>query len=128
MEAPMSELGPEARAILDAGRAGDEPSAADRARMRARVMSAVAAGAIGPASQAAVKAGGVTAKGALPLGWKVLTGLAVLGLVGAGLLSSRARYDAGAPAPSASIANASLADTPGHEGTFAPTPSAQPVP
>ncbi|MDI1482808.1 hypothetical protein [Polyangium sp. y55x31] len=40
----MSELGPEARAILLAGRDGDDPSPADRARLRRALSAAIAAG------------------------------------------------------------------------------------
>ncbi|MDI1448370.1 hypothetical protein [Polyangium sp. 6x1] len=40
----MSELGPEARAILLAGRDGDDPSPADRARVRRGLAAAIAAG------------------------------------------------------------------------------------
>ncbi|MDC0740200.1 hypothetical protein [Polyangium mundeleinium] len=40
----MSELGPEARAILLAGRDGDDPSPADRARLRRALAAAIAAG------------------------------------------------------------------------------------
>ncbi len=38
-------LGKDARALLDAARGGDDPSAADRARVREKVMTAVGAGA-----------------------------------------------------------------------------------
>ncbi|MDI3288948.1 hypothetical protein [Polyangium sp. 15x6] len=40
----MSELGPEARAILLAGRDGDDPSPEDRARVRRALAAAIAAG------------------------------------------------------------------------------------
>ena len=40
----MSELGPEARSILDAARAGDEPNDDDRRRVRAKVMRRVGIG------------------------------------------------------------------------------------
>jgi len=48
----MNELGPEARAILEAGRHGDDPTSADRARVRGAVMHAIAAGGVGAAAAA----------------------------------------------------------------------------
>jgi hypothetical protein len=57
----MSELGPEAREILRNGRDGDDPLPADRARVHAALMAAIAAGAAqtiaGEASASMAKAG-----------------------------------------------------------------------
>lgn len=42
----MSELGPDAREILRNGRSGDDPAPADRTRIHAALMAAIAAGAV----------------------------------------------------------------------------------
>ncbi len=65
----MSELGPEARSVVDAGRAGDDPTPRDRARVRAALMTAIAAGSAGTAAvvgEGAAAAG--AAKGAAAVG------------------------------------------------------------
>lgn len=49
----MSELGPDAREILRNGRNGDDPSPADRTRIHAALMAAIAAGAVTTAVTAA---------------------------------------------------------------------------
>jgi hypothetical protein len=103
MEAPVSELGPEARAVVEAGRAGDEPTASDRARNRAALMAAIAAGGAATAVAEAAAASGaakVTAAGAFTLGWgwkAIVVGLAVAGAVGTGVALTRS--PAGAPSP-----------------------------
>jgi hypothetical protein len=40
----VTDLSPESRALLDAARGADDPAAADRDRVRARVAAAIAAG------------------------------------------------------------------------------------
>jgi hypothetical protein len=52
----MTELGPEARALLEQTRDGDDPSERDRARMRQRLAVAMAAAATGAAVSAAAPA------------------------------------------------------------------------
>lgn len=49
----MSELGPDAREILRNGRNGDDPSPADRTRIHAALMAAIAAGAVTTAANTA---------------------------------------------------------------------------
>jgi len=49
----MSELGPDAREILRNGREGDNPSPADRARIRTALMASIAAGAASTVSPSA---------------------------------------------------------------------------
>jgi hypothetical protein len=101
MEAAMSDIGPEGRAVLDGGRDGDDPGPADRARIRAAVMRSIAVGtALGAASATTEAAAGVARAGLLASGWKVVAGLVVMGAVGAGLVVSRERP----PAPSAARA------------------------
>jgi hypothetical protein len=80
MEAAMNELGPQARAILEAGRDGDDPTAADRARIRASVARAIAGGGASLAAEAALPA---KASGALAGGWKVFLTVVAIGAVGA---------------------------------------------
>jgi hypothetical protein len=84
----MTELGPEARSILDAGRAGDDPTPADRERLRGAVFRAVAAGAAASAASAATEvAAAVAPKGAVffSVGWKVVVGVVVAGAVYVGV-------------------------------------------
>ena len=76
----MKELSPEARAILEAGRYGDDPTPEDRARLRATIMRATAMGAaVGVALTAGNAAGGAltAVKGAMVI--KLLTVAAVVG-------------------------------------------------
>lgn len=57
----MSELSPEARALLDGTRDGDDPSERDRARMRQRLSLAIAAAGAGAAASAAAPAAATAA-------------------------------------------------------------------
>ncbi|MRG93992.1 hypothetical protein [Polyangium spumosum] len=101
----MNELGPEARAILDAGRDGDDPSPADRARLRRALSAAlVASGAtitlgeraaeattsLGEAASTTTKlASAAKAGAAVTLGgvaWKGMLALIVVGAASAGAL------------------------------------------
>ena len=52
-----SRMGPGARSILDAGRDGDNPTAADRARVKRALMRTIAASAAASATSAASSAG-----------------------------------------------------------------------
>jgi hypothetical protein len=81
----MSELGKEARALLDAARGADGPTSADRARVRRAVTASVLAGAgsvLSTAKASAAAAQGVTVT------WlglkKVLIALVLVGIAGAG--------------------------------------------
>lgn len=96
----MSELGPEARSILEGGRSGDDPTPEDRARIRASVMRAIAAGG---ALGAATVASEATAAGGLSLGWKVLAVLVVVGAVGAGTIATRQQASAPVQASVATV-------------------------
>src|SRR5262249_19246977 len=97
LEAAMSELGPDARAIVEAGRRGDDPTSDDRTRVRAALMRAVAAGGAGAAASAAGKGAAaslapkavIAAKTAGSLG-KLVALVAVVSAVGGGYVWSRA--------------------------------------
>jgi hypothetical protein len=113
MEASMSELGPEARAILEAGKNGDDPRPEDRARMRRALMASLAAGGAGAAASLAGEgAAGAAEKtieaagAAKVLGgmWKLFLGLAVVGAVGGGLMLRQSTPAPRAPASSAPVA------------------------
>ena len=86
----MSELSPNARALLEAASGGDEPSMADRARVRASMGARLAVGvAAGAAAATAVKsasaAASVGAGGAAGMsGAAAVTGVAVAGPIGVG--------------------------------------------
>lgn len=102
----MSELGPEARAILLAGKGGDDPSPADRARLRRAITTAIAAGGatttlgeaaaadaattkLGEAASATKLASAAKTGAAISLGgmaWKGMVALIVGGAVSAGAL------------------------------------------
>lgn len=71
------ELSPDARSIIDAGRAGDDPTEADRARVRAALMISLAGGA-GAAAAAAGASKSTWTAAALA---KLLAGLTVAGAV-----------------------------------------------
>src|SRR5262249_15047864 len=101
----MNELSKEAKAIIEGGLPGDEPSAADHARVRARVAARLAAGgavALSGATASAASATGVGAKIVAAFGGKV--GLAVLALAGTGTVYSVRAILADEPQPAAPIA------------------------
>jgi hypothetical protein len=101
----VNDLSPKARSILDAGRHGDDPSPADRARVRKALSRALAAGgAIG----ATAAAGGAAAAGKPLVLWtlgKVLSVIAVLGCVAAGVAITpwQPRAASTPPAPSSPL-------------------------
>lgn len=103
----MSELGPDARSILDAARARERPTDADRARVRRTLMRAIAAGGAAAAATtattgAAAKGAGAAAaativgSGAVSVAGKVVAILVLVGAVGAGVASVASKQ--GAPA------------------------------
>ena len=120
----MDELGPDEKPWLDALRSADEPTAADRARVRAAVMASITAGAAGAGAAALGKSGAVAkaAKVGFLAGaaWKI--GLAAVVISAAGgavvmtraerapasvtLASSAAPVEAKAAAPAAAAAGA----------------------
>lgn len=92
----MSELGPEAREILQKGRLADEPTAADRARVKRALIATIAASAAATAAEqgaqaAAAKGAGSASAFYAMTGWKALVGVLVIGAaVGtAGLLPEK---------------------------------------
>ena len=106
----MSDLGPEARSILGAGRNGDDPTPTDRARVRRNLARAIAAGGAAAAASAAGTAAEGSAAAATAIAGKTAT-LLMLGKIGGGLVFVAA-LGAGiwfsrplppGPAPSASV-------------------------
>ena len=103
----MEELGPDEKPWLDALRSADEPTAADRARIRAAVMTSIAAGAAGAGAAALGKSGAVAkaAKVGFFAGaaWKIGLAAVVVSIAGGTVVMTRA-YRAPSPvtlAPSA---------------------------
>lgn len=89
----MTGLGPEANALLEAARGGDEPTHADEERVLAAIGKRLAVGAasgiaVAAAEQSTAPGGGLdpSAVAAVRVGWatKVLVGLALVGAMGAG--------------------------------------------
>jgi hypothetical protein len=120
----MNELGPDAREIMDAGRAGDEPTAEDRTRVRASILRAIAAGGvIGVASTAAETSAAAGLKMGAVATWKLVAGLLLAGAVagtGAGLAVSRSHEEAPPRSPAAVAAVTALPALP----PAGPTPEA----
>ncbi len=118
-----SKLGSNARSILEAGRDGDNPSPADRARVKKALMRTIAAStalgatsAAGAAVKGAVVADAAVKATSIGLGIKVL-GVAALALaVGAGVWMQRAR----SPDPVAAPAGASGLVVVAREGMSSP--------
>ena len=81
----MSDLGPEARSILGAGRNGDDPTPTDRARVRRNLARAIAAGGAAAAASAAGTAAEGSAAAATAIAGKTAT-LLMLGKIGGGLV------------------------------------------
>jgi hypothetical protein len=154
MEDAMSELGPDARALLDAASSGDEPSMNDRARVRAALGSRIAAAALaGAAAATAVKSAsaaaslggsGVVASGAagaagmsgaaatavavpLGVGTKVLLSLAVISAIGAGTASYIDSTPRSAPAPAMVTSTAMTSAPTRPSGTAVATARALPA-
>ena len=115
-----SKLGREARSILEAGRAGDDPTPADRARVKRALMRSIAAGGAIGATAAAASAGaaqggavGAATGGAaaakaasVGLGIKLFGGVVLALAVGTGVLVQRASPSDPAPAVAAPSAAA----------------------
>ncbi len=127
----MNELGPEARSIVEAGRSGDDPTGADRARVKkALLISLAAGGALGAAptaAQGALAAASVKTAGAsLLLAAKVLATVVVIGAAGVGI----ARLNASS-APVVSSVPPALTAAPSNEAPpsiDAPPPIDPPAP
>jgi hypothetical protein len=96
----MTGLGPEANALLEAARGGDQPTHADEERVLAAIGKRLALGAASGLAVAAADRGALvggpdpSAVAAVRMAWatKVLVGLALVGAIGAGaaMLSRRA--------------------------------------
>jgi hypothetical protein len=118
----MTELGPEARAILDAGRAGDDPTPADRDRMRGRVLRAVAVGVAATAASTATEVAAAAApKGAalFSVAWKVMLGVVTAGAVYVAVASPPGKSSSEDRAPALSTTTAAVA-----KATSSPEPKA----
>ncbi|HMY16576.1 MAG TPA: hypothetical protein PKA58_09670 [Polyangium sp.] len=145
----MSELGPEAQEILQNGRDGDNPTSADRARIRGALMSAIAAGAAATAAgqaEAAVEIGLPASAGATKpvvtsiFGTVFAKGIAILclGVAGTGAwLAWPKGNSAQAPRPppnsekpvdSAMVATAAPLITPASSAEVAPEKPLAPMP
>lgn len=127
----MSDLGPEARSILNEGRGGDDPRPADRARLRRNIARVIAAGgAAGAASAAGLAAEGAAAAAAAGKGLsalllvKVVGGILLAGAAGAGIWLAAAPLETSPPAaPSAAVANSAVAALPAPSSAAAERPS-----
>lgn len=99
----MSGLGPEARSILNEGRDGDDPSPADRARVRKNLSRMIAAGGAASAASLGKTAAAATSAHTLStaLVLKVLGGALVAGALGGGAWVLTAKP--APPAPSAVV-------------------------
>jgi hypothetical protein len=115
-----SKLGPESLSILAAGRAGDDPTTADRARVKRALMRSIAAsaalGATSAASTAgasAAAAGGAAVKAtSIGLGIKLLGGAVIALAVGSGVLVHRMSAPERASMKAAPIAATEAAPAP----------------
>jgi len=132
----MSELGPEARAILLAGKDGDDPSPADRARLRRAISAAIVAGGaagtigegaaeaatskLGEAASATKLASAAKTGAAISLGgiaWKGMLAVIVGGAVSAGaLLGTTSKHVETPPA-------VTPIEAPARPGQLAPAPA-----
>jgi hypothetical protein len=116
MEVPMTKLSSGAQALIDAADGGDEPTGADRARVRALLVARVAAGAV---AGSAVASGVSTASAAAATGAKALSAGVLLKIIASGALVGTtvmgvlfvARSDPGAPGTS-QISGASVSIAP----------------
>jgi hypothetical protein len=95
----LSELGREARAIVEAGREGDDPTAEDRVRVKSALRRAILAGTVLAATSAASSTAKAASTAAPKLGatpaagitGKTLAVLSLLSVLGAGLVVGVAR-------------------------------------
>ena len=108
----MSKLGPKARSILDAGRAGDDPTPEDRARVKRALMRSIAAGGalgatstVGAAAKGAAVVGAVGQATSLGLGAKLLGVVVLVGAASTGVFLERGRNPV-SPPPHTSTINA----------------------
>jgi hypothetical protein len=83
MEGAMTELGREAKALVEAASGGDEPTDENRARVRAAIGAKLVAAAAAGATLASAKSS-AAAGSALPVGLKTLISLAVVTAAGVG--------------------------------------------
>jgi hypothetical protein len=99
----MTKLTPSARAFLDEAKGGDEPTSAARARVRAKLLARIGAGAATGAAAGSATAAGAATKATLSTGLllKVLGVLAVTGAIAAGTQVMRRGSEPAKPAASA---------------------------
>jgi len=114
----MNELGPDARAILEAARDGHDPDAATRARMRSELLRRVGAGAVVATTVAATAA----KSGAAPITLLLAKVVAVAALATGGIVAVRhMKTPVVAPPPPAIVA------VPAATASIAPPPPAMAV-
>jgi hypothetical protein len=134
----MSELSREARAVLEAARGGDEPTAADRARVRTALAAALGSAAATCTAEAAATSsaapgasGGMAAigGGGWATGLKVLLAVALVGAGTGGYLMLRGGGSATeVPAAPAAMAEAPAMAPDPHRGVPGVTIEAMPLP
>lgn len=141
----MDDLGPDEKFLFDALRAADDPTAHDRARVRARVIAAVAATSVASIGAVASVGAGVTvgtsaavgtsanvglaAKGVAGassfFGWKIGVAVALLGIAGsAGIYAAKGALEG----PTATTTTATTAPHDGHAASTPPTPATPTTP
>ncbi len=87
----MSELGPEARALLEAARGGDDPTPADRVRVRRALVTAVGAGvALAATTTSTAAAGTASAAASSGAGGAAVAGGGGVAAAGAGTAAAAA--------------------------------------
>jgi hypothetical protein len=135
----MTELGPDARSILDAARGGDEPTDADRKRVHVSLARRIGVGAaiLGTTTATSASAGGATiVAGVSSLTKAVVLVVGIVGVLGGGTYVVR-RLVAPKPAPTTVSTTATTATTivtptktatPIVEPTAAPEPTIDPTP
>jgi len=127
----VSELGPEAKALLDLARGADDPSGADRARVRSAVAARVAIGAAAGAAVTAATTTSVAGAGAaagavaapLGLGMKILFAIGAAAAVGMGAVTY---VDSKPPAPRPSATASQVAPRDPPRAALPSATSAQP--
>ncbi|APR75319.1 putative Fe-S oxidoreductase [Minicystis rosea] len=122
----MSDLDPSARGILDAGRDGDDPTPDDRARIRASLMRAIAAGSAAAIAGETGAAAAAPAAAPLALGWKLAAAVTAVLLASSGLYFTREHHTAPAVITTASASAAPPAPIP-EPSASAADPIAPPV-
>jgi hypothetical protein len=121
----MTDLSPEARSIIDAGRDGDGAGDIERARVRRELMAKIAAGAV---TLAASEAAATTTPGSSLTLAKILVPLAIVAGGVGGTLAWRANHKAPVAPAVVAIAPEPVAPPPVIAPTIVPTPAPAPEP